>query len=319
MANGEARVRQSADAVASLAERSARPVVAWLLLLIVIAGIGAASPAVTGLGPWRHHALALGIGLEVVLAGLQVALAIAARRTRAHGHPAAALRRALHWVIAGAMIVIVIIAIANLEGNKRGNLIQRAIFNKNRPKSRNEKLPRGLHPGGAVNHANYVLYGLIAVIVLAAISTGVILVLRARASVRRAAGYADEAPEPAADDLSQAVDSGRAALRAVDDARAAIIACYAAMEDSLASAGTVRAAAETPDELLTRAASSGLIRSQAAAQLTRLFYEARFSTHPLAPSARDVAQQALDAISAELADRSAPTSRAGEPAGELGR
>jgi hypothetical protein len=319
VANGEARVRQSADAVASIAERSARPIVAGLLLLIVIAGIGAASPAVTGLGPWSHHALALGIGLEVVLAGLQVALAIAARRTRAHGHPAAALRRALHWVIAGAMIVIVIIAIANLEGNKRGNLIQRAIFNKHRPTSRRPaKLPPGLRKGGAFNHANYVLYGLIAVIVVAAIAAAVILVLRARASVRRAAGYADEAAEPVGDGLRQAVDSGRAALRTVDDARAAIIACYAAMEGSLASAGTTRAAAETPDELLTRAVSSGLIRSQAAAQLTRLFYEARFSTRPLAPSARDVARQSLDVISAELADRSAPMSRAGQPAAERG-
>jgi hypothetical protein len=319
VANGEARVRQSADAVASLAERSARPVVAWLLLLIVIAGIGAASPAVTGLGPWRHHGLGLGIGLEVVLAGLQVALAIAGRRTRGAGHPAATLRQALHWVIAVAMVLIVAIAIANLVGNRRGNLIQRAIFNKHRPKSRIEKLPRGLRPGGAVNHANYVLYGLIAVIVLAAIATGVILVLRARMSIRRTAGYADETGEPAADDLSQAVDSGRAALRAVDDARAAIIACYAAMEGSLATAGTARTAAETPDELLTRAAASGLIRSQAASGLTRLFYEARFSTHPIAPAARDAARESLDAISAELADRSGSRARASEPAPELGR
>ncbi len=52
------------------------------------------------------------------------------------------------------------------------------------------------------------------------------------------------------------------------------------MEDSLASAGTARAAAETPDELLTRAAASGVIHGEAAASLTGLFYEARFSTHP---------------------------------------
>jgi len=56
VANGEARVRQSADAVAPLAVRSARPIIAGLLLLIVIAGIGAASPAVSGVGPWRHDA-----------------------------------------------------------------------------------------------------------------------------------------------------------------------------------------------------------------------------------------------------------------------
>jgi len=53
---------------------------------------------------------------------------------------------------------------------------------------------------------------------------------------------ADEDP-----DLSRAVQSGHAALRQVDDARAAIIACYAAMERSLAKAGAARGQAETPD------------------------------------------------------------------------
>ena len=128
--------------------------------------------------------------------------------------------------------------------------------------------------------------------------------------MRRPGGYVDEAAEPEDEDLRQAVDSGRAALRAVDDARAAIIACYVAMEGSLASAGTARAATETPDELLTRAAASGLIRGQAAASLTGLFYEARFSTHPIGPTARDAARQSLDAISAELADRSDSRQRA---------
>ena len=319
MANGEARVRQSAGAAASLAERSARPIVAGLLLLSVIAGIGAASPAVTGLGPWRHHGLALGIGLEVVLAGLQVALAIAARRTRAAGHPAAAVRQALHWVIAVAMVVIVVIAVVNHVGNKHGNVIQRVIFGRHKSASRKPpKLPRGVR-GFAVVHANYILYGLIAVIVLAAIATCVILVMRAGTHARRAGGYVDEAAEPEGDTLRQAVDSGRAALQTVDDARAAIIACYAAMEGSLASAGAARAATETPDELLTRAVASGLIHGHAAAVLTRLFYEARFSTHPIDPAARDVARQSLDAIAAELTDRSDGRARASEPAGEVAR
>ncbi len=262
MANGEAGVTQPADAVASLAVRSARPIIAGLLLLIVIAGIGAASPAVSGLGPWRHHALALGIGLELVLAGLEVALAVTGRRAQASRSPrtgpppgAALGHRASSWSL------IVVIAVVNFEGNKHGDLIQRDIFSKHRPAHRKgSKLPPGLHTGGAINHANYVLYGLIAVIVLAAIATCVILVLRARIRVRQPGGYVDEAAEPEDEGLRQAVDSGREALRAVDDARAAIIACYAAMEGSLASAGTARAATETPDELLTRAAAAGLIR-----------------------------------------------------------
>jgi hypothetical protein len=116
---------------------------------------------------------------------------------------------------------------------------------------------------------------------------------------RREAGVA-VAPAEGDDesDLREAVESGQSALRRFDDAKAAIIACYMAMEQSLGRAGTVRAVADTPDELLARAAGLGLVRTGAAARLTALFYEARFSSHPMPLAQRDEAQQAL----AELAD-----------------
>jgi Domain of unknown function (DUF4129) len=317
VANGEAHVTRSADAATSLAARSARPIVAGLLLLIVIAGIGAASPAVTGLGPWRHHALALGIGLELVLAGLQVALAVAARRSPTAGHPASALRQALRAVIAVAMVLIVVIAVANLVGSRHGDLVRRLVFGDHKLGRRKQpKLPPGPRPGGALNHASYLLYGLIALIVLAAIAACVIVLLRVRAQVQQPGGYFDEAAEPQGDELRLAVDSGRAALQSVDDVRAAIIACYVAMEHSVASAGTARSAAETPDELLARAAAAGLIRGHAAGRLTGLFYEARFSTHTMAPDARETATQSLDAISAELAGGTGGRRRASESAQE---
>ena len=83
---------------------------------------------------------------------------------------------------------------------------------------------------------------------------------------------------------------------------AAIIACYAAMEQALARAGTARAAADTPYELFLRAADRGLIRTDAATRLTALFYEARFSSHPMPPARRDDAQQALNELAASLAE-----------------
>jgi hypothetical protein len=104
------------------------------------------------------------------------------------------------------------------------------------------------------------------------------------------------------EDLRDAVESGRSALRTVDDARAAIIACYVAMESSLAERGAARAVADTPDELLARATESGLVRGTAAARLTALFYEARFSSHPLGRGQRDAAAQALDELAAALAE-----------------
>jgi hypothetical protein len=80
-------------------------------------------------------------------------------------------------------------------------------------------------------------------------------------------------------DVLEVVESGRSALRAIDDARAAIIACYVAMEASLDERGAARVIADTPDELLTRATAMGIVRGTAASRLTGLFYEARFSSH----------------------------------------
>jgi hypothetical protein len=116
----------------------------------------------------------------------------------------------------------------------------------------------------------------------------------------------DSGVDEAADELARAVASGRTALRDIDDGRAAIIACYAAMEQSLAEAGAARGTAETPDELLVRAVAAGLVPRGPAGLLTELFYEARYSTHHMPISKRDQAERALAGIAAELP--------AGEPA-----
>jgi hypothetical protein len=60
--------------------------------------------------------------------------------------------------------------------------------------------------------------------------------------------------------------------------------------------------AETPDELLARAVTAGLASVEAASRLTALFYEARFSTHPLGRGERDAAERALTEIAAGLAE-----------------
>jgi hypothetical protein len=78
------------------------------------------------------------------------------------------------------------------------------------------------------------------------------------------------------------------------------------MEQTLAEAGAARGAAETPDELLVRAVAAGLVPAGPAALLTELFYEARYSTHHMPTSKRDLAERALTEIAAGLP--------AGEPA-----
>ena len=142
-----------------------------------------------------------------------------------------------------------------------------------------------------------ILYGLLIALLVAAVAVSIWWSSRLRKPVR-----GDVGPVATdAEDLRDAVESGRAALRRLDDARAAIIACYRAMEDSLAERGQARAVADTPDELLARATASGVVRGTAAARLTALFYEARFSSHPVGAGQRDEAERALDELAAALA------------------
>ncbi|WP_052397109.1 DUF4129 domain-containing protein [Streptomyces sp. NRRL F-5123] len=127
--------------------------------------------------------------------------------------------------------------------------------------------------------------------------------------------YSHEPDEQEA--LAEAVDSGRRALLGDGDPRAAVIACYAAMERSLAGSGVARRASDSPQDLLERAAGSGLLGGPHAADLTALFREARYSTHPMDTTHRDRAAAALDAIAAQLAEaaaRAAAEAEAGDPA-----
>jgi hypothetical protein len=103
--------------------------------------------------------------------------------------------------------------------------------------------------------------------------------------------------------LLDTLAAGRDALTAGGEPRAAIIACYAAMERGLADAGSAPDAADTPAEVLTRATSSGIPRSAAAEALTGLFRRARYSDDPMTAADSAAAADALARMRAELADR----------------
>jgi hypothetical protein len=146
-----------------------------------------------------------------------------------------------------------------------------------------------------------ILYGLLVVALLAAVAISIWWSSRLR---QAAAPLVIE--DAGAEELREAVESGRAALAEISDARAAIIACYVAMERSLADRGTSRTVTDTPDELLARAVGAGTVRGPAASRLTALFYEARFSTHPVAAGQRAAASAALDELAGELAAAEPP-------------
>jgi Domain of unknown function (DUF4129) len=101
--------------------------------------------------------------------------------------------------------------------------------------------------------------------------------------------------------LLDSLTAGGDALAAGGEPRAAIIACYAAMERGFAAAGSAPAVADTPAEVLARATRAGLVRPDPAETLTGLFRRARYSTYPMTSSDSRLAADALTEMRADLA------------------
>jgi hypothetical protein len=281
-----------------------------LLVVLVIVGLRGAVPAPGWTGPLKAYGIAIGIALEVVFAAAFIVLRVrdAADRRAAEGLPYAgadkdiepreALRFTLKYVLGLAMIAIGVVLVTDLHLH---------FFIKPRPLPpllRRKGLPTVPSKSGGGGFFGFhiplgpILYGLLVVALVAAVAISIWWSARLR---RPAPPLVIE--DVSTEELSEAVAEGRTALAGIEDARAAIIACYVAMERTLAERGAARAAADTPDELLTRAVAAGLIRGGAAGRLTALFYEARFSTHPLGRGQRDAASAALAELAGELAAR----------------
>jgi hypothetical protein len=221
----------------------------------------------------------------------------------------ARLRFVLMWVLAGGMIGVAAVLLSGLHLHSFSARPTKPLTGTGHP----PKLHTRPQPSeGSHIPLGPILWGLLIAVLVAAILLTILWASRQRRGDR---------PEPFTDDLAEdsaglrdAVESGRAAFATLDDARKAIIACYSAMENTLAERGTARRAADTPDELLARAVSGGIVgglAAGAAEELTTLFYEARFSTHPLGVEQRDAARQALDYLADELAKPSRDAAAAG--------
>jgi hypothetical protein len=283
-----------------------------LLIILGLAGLRGAVTAPRWNGPLRHDGAVIGLALEVIL-GVLLAATVR-RRSRALrettlGDAAAndgpaKLRGVLIFVLGVGMIAVAVAIVISLHLRVASVAPPVPSFSaKPTVKPTLKRVPS--EPGGNVGvPLTAILYALLIVALVAAVVLSIWWSRRFRPTLRARHGdFIAEDPE----DLREAVESGRSALRTVDDARAAIIACYVAMENSLAERGVARSAADTPDELLARATESGLVRGTAAARLTALFYEARFSSHPLGRGQRDAAERALDELAAALAEAAART------------
>ena len=274
-----------------------RPLLAGLLIVLVIFG-SRALPALgwheSWRGPWHDQGTAIDIGMEVALACLLGWLLAARRRRKDAGWLAARLGAWLTALIPLAMILSAI------------ELLRYLRLPSPRPLPRHKAPPAPPPPAFRVNGhqplvstgaATIIEYTVLALIILLIVTAALILLRHIRRAERR------ERLTVSADDtdvVRDAVEAGRTALTGVSDARLAIIACYLAMEGSLAATGTTRRPAETADELLARATLAGLLRGDPPARLTALFNEARFSRHDVPAAARTAALDALDIILADL-------------------
>jgi hypothetical protein len=279
----------------------ARLALAAFLLALIAVALRARVPAPALNGPFRHDGLLVGVVLEATLGCLMIALAVRNARAPKDAVLAARLRKLLCYVVGAGLVAI---PASYLLSRHVGPLPPRRT-----PRTTASGAPSLRHakpPSSIVLNIELALASLLA----AAILAWLIYLLATHFGPgtwrlrRRAPGIPlQAATEDGESGLGEAVESGRRALWQTDDARAAIIACYVAMEQHLAGAGTGREVADTPDELLARAADRGLVRGDAAARLTALFYEARFSSHPMPQGRRDEAQQALAELADSLSDQ----------------
>jgi len=270
-----------------------------LLIVLGLAGLRGAVGTPRWDGPLHRDGLAVGLALEAVFAVLAV---LTLRRHRSVHQDLVA--RKLRVTISFALgIGAAAVAVVTLIGLNLHLFTRRPVQSLPRPTASVTPPFKPLHPHKTPASDFHLplaalLYTLLVLLLLAGIAVSIWWARRLRPAIQ---ARDDALIVEESEDLREAVESGRSALRTVDDARAAIIACYLAMEQSLAERGTARGVADTPDELLARARARGVIRGTAAARLTALFYEARFSSHPLGTAQRDAAEQALDELAAALA------------------
>jgi len=269
-----------------------RAAITGLLLVVAFVGLGASRYRLTAHGPLRGAGGPVFGCLELVLLALLLMARRIRRRAPEPSYMTARVRLFLHRTIVAAMVVVLVVVVSSLvwPGLKKyyGNpLVNTPLIGPNM------YFHRFVGLTGA--ETEFFVFAGVALVVCA-ITVAIVMLLRRR-------GMAVAPGQPADEDgasLRQAVESGLRALHSTQDTRAAIIACYLSMEESLGAAGAARTGAETATELLNRAVRAGLLHGSAANQLTLLFYEARYSSHELPAGAREDAERALEAISADL-------------------
>jgi hypothetical protein len=149
---------------------------------------------------------------------------------------------------------------------------------------------------------------IIAIVVVVAVTVGVPQTRRYLSERRAEAGDRRRANAPRASPaVHDALSRASYELDLGQDPRTVILALYQEMLVHLRPmSGSVESA--TPEEIRTTYLEHYGVRHGAARTLTRLFEEARYSTHPLGPAERDRARDAVRAAIDDLDRRASPSS-----------
>lgn len=117
---------------------------------------------------------------------------------------------------------------------------------------------------------------------------------------RRRLGSRRDAREELGRDLAEMLDDVLDDLRGEADARRAVIAAYARMEQVLAAHGVARRPSETAEEYLERVLAGLHLSPASARRLTGLFEQAKFSHHEVDAAMKESAIGALEQVRDEL-------------------
>jgi hypothetical protein len=266
-----------------------------VLLLIAVAAVGLrASGSLSSAG----NSQIMGVSARVLYWSLAIAelifglagIALLILRlfwARKGGLPVRRKRRSLWWLL---LLPLAAVGLSNILKKLRRHALARSAL---APSAQHATADGAGHP---VHGNPWPLLALFAVVALASV---------ALTGYRRRTAAPPKDDLPSGDDpapLAAALAAGERALHADPDPRTAIIGCYAAMERSLADAGSPPHLSDTPAEVLSRATAGGLVRPTWAGSLTGLFRRARYSSQPMTEADRAEALGALAQVRAELGD-----------------
>ena len=263
------------------------------LLLVAVAAIGlrasgafsaAGNPEILGLGGQAVYWTIAGAEVVMAVAGI-VLLILRMIWARKSGKPLERRRRSIWWVLLLPLFAFGLSKILQRLRQQHAAAVAAVAHG----------APARTGAAGHLRVGNpWPLLVLFAVVVLGAAARTVYR--RRRAVLSLPEPDLEPDPEP----LVAALAAGAQVLHEDPEPRAAIIGCYAAMERSLADAGSPPRMADTPAEVLSRATASGLVRSAPATTLTGLFRRARYSGHPMTEADRASAIDALAQVRADL-------------------